>query len=413
MLIPSRDQGVLALLLVLGLYFPTSLGGEYKVFLYQAALLVALTVLLYLFLRHGMRPGAGKYMVFPFIVILTASTFFVLLTHPFPIGWGTLMEYILLVFVLSLDLREIRVGRFMRWAFVVANSLNIICGIAILTGNDWMGNFLSTFYSYFYPELVANMLSLHKPVLTFGTHSLAGFFLYLFFWFNWEIFQFRRSVVGLVFALSWLVLLAALTSVTAVGLAFLASAQVAVWLWKHNRRLFAITALGILTFAFFARQWIENDLGLAEPVEVAAAFLGNDVSGPLARYGPGGTERGRIEYLRDHPLSPIGFAAPVFAATVDSAPLEYMLRGSVPLLVLVYFGVYRFLRFNLKSRSHARILFLLIVAFETGFTVLTYIRTFYLLPLVVVYLNHIWYEEGREVAANGNLSSPQLQAGVS
>lgn len=385
----SRDEGVLAVLLIVGLYFPTSIGGEYLPIFYQVSLLGALSVLLYLISKRGARPGAGTYLVLPVLLLLTASTFSTLLTHSFPIGWGTLLEYILLVLVLSLDLRGVVPGPFMRRAFVIANVVGIGCGILILIGNETFDTFLSTFYAYFYAELVPNMLRLHKPVLTFGTHSLAGFFLYLFFWLNWENYNARRTKLALCGALSWLILLLAVASVTALALASLAFAQIGVWLWKRNRKAFAAAALVLFVGLLAGGKWLEDYFEITEPMELVSGFFGNEVSGPVARYGPGGSERGRIEYLVNRPFAPIGVAAPVFAATVDSAPIDYLLRGSVPLLVLLYFGVFRFARHNLTSRTHALTLFFVIVGFEVGFTVLSYFRTFYLLPLVVVYLNNL------------------------
>src|SRR5260370_14093568 len=103
-------------------------------------------------------------------------------------------------------------------------------------------------------------------------------------------------------------------------------------------------------------------------------------------------------YLFDHSFSPIGLArsasgldvsSPTHFFVGDSGPVEYLLRGSVPLLFLIYLGLYGFLRRNLVSRAHSTILFFVILAFETGFSALDSSRTFFLLPFFVVYLNHI------------------------
>lgn len=192
---------------------------------------------------------------------------------------------------------------------------------AILAGSDWIAEFLPKYYWTFDPKLVRLMLSLHKPVLTFGSHALAGLFVYLFFFANWETYRARRSTSGLVFA------------------------------------------------------------------QRAAV-----------RFASGGTLRGEINYLLSHPLSPVGLKRSESAFEVesgehffigDSGPLEYLVRGSVPLLVLVYFGLYRFLRGNLAARAHLVVLFLVIIAFETGFSALGSSRTYFLLPFFVIYLNHV------------------------
>jgi hypothetical protein len=384
-----RETAILLSLLAVGLYLPTSVNGEYAVPFYQASLLIALCLLSCLAWAGGVLPGVGRWTVLPTAIVLLGCTLITVALYSDPIAWGTAFEYCLLMLVLSLDLRSIRLSRFIRTAIAGANVIGIVGGVGILTGNESVGAFVLDHYSAFYPELVSNMLLLHKPILTFSTHSLAGFFLYLFFWLNWETYKLRRSILALVFASSWLILLGALVSFTSLGFAALALAQIGVWLWKHNPVALVTVTICLLAGTFVGLHMLQDALDLDDPLEIAAGLLSSDVSGPLARYGAGGGEQEHIQYLLDHPLSPVGFSGPVSNATVDSAPLVYLLRGSVPLLLLIYFGLYRFLRLNLGATGIALTLFLVIVAFETGFTVLAYFRTFYLLPIVVIYLNNL------------------------
>jgi hypothetical protein len=132
----------------------------------------------------------------------------------------------------------------------------------------------------------------------------------------------------------------------------------------------------------------ESDL--EEHPTVSGTTLNNTISGPLARYGAeGNVVGGPISYLMKHPLSPIGFAPPISTDVIDSGTVEYLIRGSAPLLILVYLGLYRFLRHNMPSRIHVLTLFLAVVMFETGFTALIYYRTACLLPFLVIWLNQI------------------------
>jgi hypothetical protein len=167
--------------------------------------------------------------------------------------------------------------------------------------------------------------------------------------------------------------------------------------------------VGLLIFALRIAA-DETDQIADLPQFAPAVFLNNDLSGPLARYGRDGELRLAINYVYNHPLSPIGLTAgPLAPMEVvwtpfrffigDSGPLEYLLRGSIPLFFLIYFGLYRFLRRNLVLRSHAWGLFLAILLFESGFSVLSYPRMYYLLPFFVVYLNG--------VASGSAVQSPQ------
>jgi hypothetical protein len=388
--IPSHGQVVVAMLLIVGMYLPTSIHEQQSTLFTLLSFVVLLILLSYLAWKHGTRPGAVVTFTLPIMIVLAACTLVGLLSGPFRFGWGVFALFGLLAMLLALDLRTVSSGRFVHAVFVVTNVLNLCCGIAILVGNEWIGQFLPSFYSHFYPELVPNMIRVHQPVLTFSTHSLAGFFLYLFFWLNWETYKVRRSALALFFAISELVLLVALTSFTALALAALALAQIFLWLWKRSRNVFVAAMLCGVVIVMLGGRLVTKQLdGLVELPELGVTILNSDNNGPMARYGPDGDLRASIAYLYDNPLSPIGFATPSYLFIVDSGPLEYLLRGSVPLLLLIYFGLYRFLQYNLMSTSRALTLFLVIMAFETGFTAFTYFRTLYLLPFFVIYLKQI------------------------
>jgi hypothetical protein len=73
----------------------------------------------------------------------------------------------------------------------------------------------------------------------------------------------------------------------------------------------------------------------------------------------------------------------------DSGVIVNMLRGSVPLFVLVYGGLWFFLRFNLRDRGTAAWLWLWTCVFEVGFTPLQYFRFVGFLPFLIVCLNAV------------------------
>jgi hypothetical protein len=383
----SRDDIVVALILVLGLLFPTSIGEEPREYLVVSALVILLGLVLSLLWKYGARPGALVCISLPIVMILTVCTIF---DATFRLGGTIVAQYCLLAAVLALNLRKVRAGRVMNFVFVVVNVVWIFCGMAILIGSEAVSGFIMTWYSQFYPELVPTMLALHKPVFTFATHSLAGFFTYLFFWINWETYKSRGSAVNLGFALCELVLLLATTSFTSLAFATVAVAQISAWLWKRNRKLLFASAAGVALAVVLVGSRVANEVELLrENPEVATSVLNADNSGLLVRYGVGGTVRGTIDYILDHPFSPIGFTYPSTLFLGDSGPVEYILRGSIPLLFLIYIGLYRFLTYNSIRRKFALTLFFVFLAFEAGFDALTYFRTLYLLPFLAVYLNEM------------------------
>ena len=389
------EQFTVACLLVVGLCLPTSTGGAHSVLYVLVSFALVLGIFSYFVYGRGTRPGAVTFIALPLVILLLVSTLSAFLSGTPQFDWGSLARLCLLAMLLSLNLREVSADRYAEMVLLLVNVFIVISGAAILVGSEWIGQFLSSNYSQFYPELVSNMVGLHKPVLTFGTHSLAGFFIYLFFLLNWEIYKKRGSGLALFFAICDLVLLLALSSFTALAFSVLAIVQIGVGLWERSRRAFVAGALCLVLVVFFVGRVLMDQIANDSDLErLAGTLLTVEGNGPVVRYGQGGTLRAAVEYLFSYPLSPMGFTvAPELVESntplADSGPLEYLLRGSLPAVVLIYFGLYRFLRFNLVLRRHAVMLFLVILAFESGFTVLNYVRTFYLLPFFVICLNSV------------------------
>jgi hypothetical protein len=84
----------------------------------------------------------------------------------------------------------------------------------------------------------------------------------------------------------------------------------------------------------------------------------------------------------------------------DMGLLDYMIRGSIFLVVWVYGGLLFFLKRNVKAKADRYFLFAAIMMFELGFSVLLYSRTPFLLAFFVVYLNGLRCSP-EDINANG------------
>lgn len=411
------EQSALALLLVLGLYFPTSINGEHSVRSILVAFALLFVLLAYLAWRHGVFTGHLAFISLPIMIVLIGCSIYTILARPTQLDAGLFAKFSALVLVFALDLRSLRLGAAVSRVLTVVNLLNILMGVAILVGSQWIADFLPRYYWLSDDSLLPGMLMLHKPVLTFGTHSLAGLYLYLFFFVNWEDYRFRRRNLALIFAVSYFVMLLGLTSFTSLALGGLALVQMALWLWKYNRRLAIVGSLSIVAAAPFLGRYFADQVGISmEMPQLGKTFLNSELSGPLSRFGPGGELQGEIGNLLRHPFSPIGLARSESAFAVespghfyigDSGPLEYLTRGSIPLLLLIYGGLYLFLHRNLAYSAHCTTIFLVILAFETGFSALGSSRTYFLLPFFVVYLNSVVLPFGRRKEEVAPLSVDQ------
>jgi hypothetical protein len=376
---------IICLLLVFGLYFPTTASSHLSIFSVSAYLIYLTLLSVLIFRRYG-RPSA------PVCIVLLSITP-LLLVFTFTSGLstfrlGALLGYGVLSVLFITNLRDVGLPHWFGRLWLAVNIINILAGFAIVVGVQPVNDFIIAHYSTAYDELLPNMLALHKPVLTFGSHSIAAFFLYLFFWINLQAYKRKGQKWLMVFSLCYLFLTLCLLSVSALVFGAAGLFQLAAHIWSSMRHkvLWATAALCLIlaTAAFWSPpiDWGAS----AGVVKSIVQDPGNGLAGRLL---PGGTMYYDLQYLREHPFSPVGASFREGFVFGDDGPVEYLLRGSVPFLLLIYGGLFYFLRRNVILRSHAYFLFAAILLFELGITTLTSLRGLYLIPVFSVYLNSL------------------------
>jgi hypothetical protein len=164
-------------------------------------------------------------------------------------------------------------------------------------------------------------------------------------------------------------------------------------------RLFTLAAVVVLTCVLVFGESTRASLWSA----ISPLFTSN-VNGLAARYARNGSLAPNIEYILAHPWTPVGVRYSEDLWFVDSGPVEHMLRGSLVLVVAVYFGLFRFLRENLRSLAHCLILLGVYFAFESGFSNLIYLRTLYLTPFIITFLNGVSRDRGSRGLSRERLS---------
>lgn len=376
---------MLASLLIVGMYCPTDASGRITA-LSVAADLVCLLLLAQLIWRRNYE------FISPVSIILLSITPLLLVfsgTSGLPtLKLGALAGYGLLSLLCLVDVRDIPVSRWLDRLWQIINVVNIGGGIAILAGFQPVDDLIIKYYSFGYDELVPNMLMWHRPVLTFASHSIAGFFWYLFFWINLQAYKARREKIFIIFSIFYILFSYSMLSVTGLLLGFISTVQLGIFAWSRIRHKLAVSGVLISLFLISMNFW-SSKLTWPDAVDIGKRILQDPHNGFLGRFLPDGTMYDDVQYIKDHPLSPVGVSYKAGMMFGDSGPVEYVLRGSLPLLLLVYGGFYYFLRRNLVSRRHVHFLFAATLAFELGISSLTYFRTFCLLPVFVVYLNHL------------------------
>lgn len=375
-------------LLMLGLYTPSSLGGVYSTALWVMSFGVLLGLLLSLL---GRKQGLGSFGQLVNSILILAILIGATVFAPFPeYKWGGLLPYLALCLLLNVNLRELSTGqRFRNW-LTVAHIINLTAGIAVVLRSDFVCTFLVDHYSVFYPDLVSFETSVGKPVLTFGSHSTGAFFYYLFFLLSFETYKVTQRWIYLGFALAYVGLGFALFSVTGMALMCLALFQLLRYAGKVRPRFTMIASVAaILTAVIVARSYLPDREDLIAALRIVSDVVTSPTNGFLGRFSSIGTLYSTVNYIVSYPLRPLGIAYRGDLMFGDSGIVEYYLRGSFLLVFAVYGGLLVFLRRNLVSREYAYLLFFVILAFETGFSSLSYPRTLYLLPVFILGLNNV------------------------
>jgi hypothetical protein len=263
------------------------------------------------------------------------------------------------------------------------NVVNLGLSALVVADSQPAKEFLRANYSAFYDNLVPMMLAEGKPILMFGSHSIAAFFFFVCFYLHLKSSVARRSTLCFVGAVAYLILLALLKSVSAyflfvAGLALLASEIRK----RHILALVAVTAFAVVlcTALVSDSEWQQLTTGV-QKVWTAPE------SGFRGRYDESGVLAADFEFIRMNPLRGIGIGFSESLWYGDSGPVEFLLRGSVPLVLAVYAAFWFFLTRNILSRRTAITVYLIYFAFEVAYSNLLYLRTICMLPFVIAHLN--------------------------
>ena len=374
---------LVAALAVFALYVPSSMAGRISESLGAIALVTTTALLGWLLASGG--PGAPAQVLCAAGVVVTL----VLATLTSPLestSPGLVPIFLSAALLMALRLPQPDAPQPLRRALGLVHLVSLVFGAALAFDVALADQFAVRWYSAFYPALLGNMVLLNdKPVLTFGTHSMAGFMVYLLFYDAYTWWRLGGGRRPLLIALGHLGLLVALTSTTSLALALVAGVQLVVRLAQRHRAL--VTPTAILVGAAVLATLIYLEYGPVRLWELGTdAVLGDRVRGLLSRYATGGLLASNFEYLSAHPLRPIGLGFSKDLYLGDSGILLSVMRGSLPLALFLYGGWLALCAHTLTSRAAALWLTVLTVAFEIGFTPLQYFRFIGFVPLYLLVL---------------------------
>lgn len=370
-------------LLTIGALWPTSVGGTILVPLAVAHTVLVTALFLWLGpVRGHLGSGLQVWLAAAIVAIVIGAS----ALSPFR-EWalGAIVGYVGMAALFALDLRGLTPDRSLARMLLIASALFVTAGVAVVVAFTPVVSLLVQNFASGYPELVEFMTFSRKPVFTFGSHSVAGFFYFIAFYLNLETARARDSRAHALMAGAIAALGLFLTSVTALVLMSAALGLLLVRSGRQRRLLGAL--LGVAVCAGVYTLWGHFDDFTV--VVQTLNTLGARESGLSGRYAGSGNLAANLRYLAEQPLRPVGLTFTPRLFYGDSGPIEYLTRGSVPLLAAVYLALTAFCFRSLRDRRHARELLVLIFLFELGFTVLSYHRFYYLFAFAVMYLNQL------------------------
>ena len=373
----------LAILFSVGCYFPTSIGGVPSRLLMILGFVISICAIAYGLQRYGAAEKAIIYCCLPIVIILCFFTIFGGLNV---IRLGNLAVFVAAGLMFSMRIRcdrEVWAQRLL----IAISIVNVALGVAMILHWAAACDFLIAIYNDKYQELLPLMIASHKPVLTYATHSLAGFFVYMFFWLNLRAFEQTRQKIHVGLAILHALLCVSLFSHTSFVFSVAAFCEL-IWLGWKNARLNTIVCVAIVISLTPAciRLLLPEASSFDDVKELLTVMWTEGSSGIAGRYGIGGDLRPTWAYITAHPFSGIGVSTSPQYIEDDSGPLTYLLSGSLPLLTLMYGGLWFFLRRNLELRTCVH-LYICILLTEAGYAVLLYQRSLCLLPAFVLLLS--------------------------
>lgn len=381
----SGPMCTLSVLFLIGVFFPTSMYGSISATFLRAAFVISCSVMAYLVWKLGYDQEMLLGCALPMAILLSIFTLTSGLPH---IDIGPLLTFLAVGLMYCLRLKKFPIGNYRR-ILNIFSIANIVLGFGVILGWGGLNNFLISWYSNWLDNMMSAMVDAHMPAFTYTAHHIAAMFIYFFFWMNLKTFKESGYKFYLWMAIIHVFLCAAIQSHTSFVFAAIAFAELLWMLWEYSRKLALASVIAVVFIVPWLLLNFTKDLvSWSDAAQFSYVMWTGDDTAFIGRYGINGNMHDAIVFLEEHPFRPIGSSYGTNTLMlVDSGPLEYMLRGSVLLIILMYGGLWYFLRRNLLSYRDCCRFFAIIIATEMGFGVMTYIRTFCLFPAFVIYLN--------------------------
>ena len=231
----------------------------------------------------------------------------------------------------------------------------------------------------------------HKTVTFFGTHSISCYIYFIIWWLLDYRMTIKKSILNYIFIVGILLNIIMCTSVSAIlCVGIIVSYYYIKWIktpQKYNILKGLIGILIALTLVFISK-------------DIIIQILGSDKNGILGRFGSTGNLNYTLLYAITQ-IIPFGFCDLNELWLTDGGYYVHFIRGGFFLVFLFYFGLYRYMKINIRDIKRCNFLFLSLLLFEVGYQFTISLRFFMIMLFAVIYFNYLYNEKTKKIKICG------------
>lgn len=379
--------------LVVSLYFPSSIGGSIIEQLSLLGNILALAILLLgVFFCRVPLDKSVFFLGLIFILIITCLSFF----SPFDnMTLGSVVPYLTMLFIVSLVYKNIGISRAQLKFLLFFAIFQLTLAFMIVFSFTWLKNVLESYYQMV-PDLYFYMIGWeNKPVITYATHSVAGFVFFLFsLFFIVLYYRVRGTFLRMLFMFLSLLYCSLLILIFSNTGFFLLVAMLIAYFYLSMKnsgiffRMTLLVILALLTLYILVNYYEVIMLASEKVLEV----LTSDKNGIIARLSMNSRLAGSYQYVFDNPLQGVGFTYDGNIAFGDNFVSEYVLRGGFLSYFVYILIACIFCLKNVQSRVMAILLLLFIFISDFGYPLLVAYRFVFFFPVIIVFMNYLHRE---------------------
>lgn len=340
--------------------FPTSIGGVISDNMWMPRNMIAFVVVLYIVFKNGVKrtPFIVALFLVGLLILLTFTTYLFSENSDLRVAYASISAFVSTLAMWCITFQNTELSeKFVKIFLNVFTALLCIWGLALAWNNEFAVTFTQTWYSQLTEDMFENMILIRgKPVMSFGTHSMAAFFLLIVYFYNCIMIREKKNsflqyiYLGIIIYLEF-----CLRSNTAI-LAIVAMFFLLIWA-KNNilTRMFLATVIVIVVYSVVKAGHVEEFLSyiLQNPQANKHGLEGRYFSGMfdgnfeiVSQYFGVGFLRSQTDYFDMH----------------DSGIIYIFTQGNIPALIMSYSLMYFFLRRNLVK--HYKKIFILFFVWE-------------------------------------------------